>query len=165
MPRSRSEIADGVEQGARAVFAGAAPRTSAIKQKFREMGHTLGYRVAASGCGADVGEWLYDLVWYVESDGYFVSQPLVLESERHPDPRLDGDFDKLVQARGEVRLWICKLHRRQSLEDHLTIYKQQVNCFAGTQSGDVYVFVVYDYAGLNAHVERFEVPNPLRHSS
>lgn len=150
MPRSRSDIADIVEQGARAVFAGVKPTTVAIKQEFRDIGRRLGYYVAASGCNADDGEWLYDLVWYVESNGFFVLQPLALESERHPDQRLDGDFHKLVQARAEVRLWICKLHSKQSLEEHLTIYKQQINCFAGTQSGDVYIFVVYDYAGLNA---------------
>lgn len=158
MPRTRSELADEVEREARTLFAGVKPSTAAVKEAFRDFGRRLGYYVAARGCNADDGEWLYDMAWYAESGGFFTSLPLVLECERAPDQRLDGDFHKLVQARAEVRVWICKLHPKQSLEDHLTIYKQQVQHFAGTQSGDLYLFIIYDFNGIAANIERFQMP-------
>jgi hypothetical protein len=169
MPIDRDEIAKIVEDTACLLFAGAKPPTLAIKREFRDVGRRHGYFIAAGGfygTAPDLdGEWLYDLTWYVGHDGFFESLPLVVEVENLPDPKIDGDFGKLVQARAEVRLWICKLPRRQSLEEHLTIYKRQVNCFAGTQSGDIYIFVIYDHGGEKAHIERFVAPDPQRPAS
>jgi hypothetical protein len=156
--RIQSEVADAVEKEARIVFAGPMPSTEAVKRVFKDLGSRLGYCVTASGCAADDGEWLYDLASNVSSHGFYLSQPLVLECETHPDPHLDGDFYKLVQARADVRVWICRLPRNQSVQEHLTIYKEQIAKSVGTQSGDTYIFFIYDYAARSAVIERFDTP-------
>lgn len=126
---------------------------------FRDLGWRLGFKVAAKRCGADFSEWMYDMSWskYRETDGgsYFVAQPLVLETEGTPDRFVDGDFQKLVQARATVRVWIAKVHPSQSVQDHVDKCKGQIREFPGTQPDDTYIFSIYDKDKSAAHFERF----------
>lgn len=125
---------------------------------FAALGKQLGFMVSGEGCGD--GEWLYDLSWSETTErtggGYYIkAQRLVLESESTPDRVLDGDFQKLVQARADVRVWMAKVHSKQSVEEHVAECKEQIRRFAGTQPDDAYVFMIYDTQGKAAFFECF----------
>lgn len=128
--------------------------TAKIMKRFKELGRDFGFRVYE--------RWLYDMVWCMEerqyphnpemTDSVLTRLPLVLESElnkTHCD--LDGDFQKLVLSRAEVRVWIttCTDARK-----HIEICKDQVTRFPGT-AGDQYVFAVYDRTQGQAIVEAY----------
>lgn len=155
MLTTRSDIADLVEKEARDLFAnGWVPRDATVA-KFRAIGKSREYDVAAHGGDASHGEWLYDLCWFENRDGFFIRQSLVLETEQSPDRCIDADFHKLVQARAEVRVWIAKVHHSK-VAQHVAVHKEQIRRFAGTSPDDVYVFVICD-GGNAAFIERFAV--------
>src|SRR5215207_1768026 len=128
MPLTSAQLVEQVEAAARVIFA---PRpfplaTREVKTFFGDLGRTLDFRICASGYkGADDGEWLYDLVWF-ESDeeGFMIRQALVLQTEGRPDLVLDGDFQKLVQARADLRVWITSLPNAVLSRQHVETYVQ-----------------------------------------
>jgi hypothetical protein len=107
--------------------------------------------------GTDDPEWLYDLVWFQLEKGYLTRQILVMECELDPDPLLDGDFQKLVQARADVRLWVSCAPNEKLAEDHLKNCKQQAALFSGAVAGDSYIFVMDNWTVPKTSVERFVV--------
>ena len=124
-------------------------RTTQLKAKLAELGHSLGFRVAAGGCQADDGEWLYDMVWYQNSaDGMFAQQSAVLEFEWGTSATLrrvtevDPDFCKLVQARADIRVWVGIAHTPDLARVHLDSCRKQIYAFSGTMPGDRYLFVI-----------------------
>jgi hypothetical protein len=97
------------------------------------------------GCWDSGSGWLYDVCWCkegpVKGGKVMTRLGMVLESELAPDPHLDGDFQKLVQARADVRVWIANCpDARRRIDD----CKEQIRLIAGTVPGDQYVFAVYD---------------------
>lgn len=125
--------------------------TKEIVNIFTELGSRLGYD---SGPG-----WLYDVCWSTEDsveNGKMMSRiPMALESELDPDHHLDGDFQKLVQARADVRVWIANCpDARLSID----ACKEQIRLFAETRPGDQYVFAVYDRKSQRAIIEEYRVP-------
>ena len=134
--------------------------TTRVKQVFGDLGKSLGYQIAASGYpGADGGEWLYDMVWYVVGPaGMYLRQAMVLESEPNlKTDDLDDHFLKLVQARANVRVWFTAV---QSHEQHITNCKRQASVFSNGALGDAYLFVVWNSALRRAFVEQFHVGWP-----
>jgi hypothetical protein len=115
---NRVELANRIEREARIAFeqisliellrSSSALATKSVKRIFGNLGNSLDFKVAAAGFPkADEGEWRYDMVWYVlDNDGFQVRLPMVLECEWNPDFTIDTDFQKLVQARADVRVWI-----------------------------------------------------------
>ncbi|MGH7949076.1 MAG: hypothetical protein ACREQF_07630 [Candidatus Binataceae bacterium] len=169
----RIQLANRVEQEAKDSFGGTRlvdflrtgwrSATDSVKKTFCDLGRELGFQVAAAGYrGADQGEWLYDMVWYVLEDGLMVRQALVLESEwKHGVPvgqsvEVDDDFQKLVQARADVRVWISTSPNPQMARQHITNCKTQVAKFSGTVPGDTYLFIIADWTSASTIVERFE---------
>lgn len=132
--------------------------TKAIKDLLRDLGHQRGFSVCASGCaGAEPG-WLYDVVWYESKDGYMTRQVLVAECElQSPDPPVDGDFQKLVQARADVRLWISCPKSAEIGAEHLRNCKRQAELFSGAAAGDTYIFVTEDWVNQQPSIERFVI--------
>ena len=97
--------------------------TKAFKTKLCEIGRGFGYKVCARDVekAADYGEWLYDVTWLeyeLDADPLvLVDAHLVAECEwrgKTPTPGaslnyrddVDEDFEKLLLARGGVRLMI-----------------------------------------------------------
>jgi hypothetical protein len=126
--------------------------TGAVMSIFEKLGRDLNYEVAY--------RWLYDMVWYTEEQGekdkFLTGLPMVLESElnkRHPD--LDGDFQKLIQARADVRVWISACSDARL---HIDACKQQIKMFPGTLSGDQYVFAIYDQKSRKSLIEKYLAP-------
>jgi hypothetical protein len=175
MQLSQDQLAIEIEQAVRATFrttslvsllkVGFGSTTITVKQLFGDLGKRFGYKVAAAGYpGADDGEWLYDMVWYTLENGFMIQQNLVLESELNPDPVLDGDFQKLVQARADVRVWVSCSPNKQMAEQHITNCRKQAVLFSGALHGDTYIFVTDNWTTPSTTVERFVVAN-LPHSS
>jgi hypothetical protein len=171
---TRNELLDSIVKEARIAFEGpqltgllrAGPRstTMLVKERFGDLGRHLGCKVAAAGYRhADEGEWLYDMVWYLLENGMMTRQLMVLESEwKHgvlvsQNAEVDGDFQKLVQARAEVRVWISSSHNPALAQQHISNCKKQVESFSGSLSGDAYVFIINDWTTPMALIERFEL--------
>jgi hypothetical protein len=174
----RRQLAEAVEKTARLAFEGGRlteflrgasfkPVTKTVKEVFGDLGKTLGYQVAAAGyrC-ADEGEWLYDMVWFTTDAGMFIQQAMVLESEWGPGGRVqhaaevDDDFQKLVQARADVRVWISACPNPEMTQLHIANCKHQARLFAGSVPGDAYVFIVYDWTTATIEFEQFLVDIP-----
>ena len=125
--------------------------TQAIIETFSDLGKSLNYTPQV--------EWLYDLIWFREENGMLSKLPMVMECEwnrgrRHND-ECDTDFQKLVQARADVRLWIST--SPDSAETHIENCKRQARAFGGAVAGDRYVFAVYDWTKVRPLIEQFRV--------
>jgi len=89
---------------------------------------------------ADYGEWLYDICWFEENDVCITKLPLVGECEWGPDGACDGDFQKLIQARAEHRLWLFQVYTEEQAFEMFDGCKKVVSNFSGSQLGDRYLF-------------------------
>lgn len=167
MEIDRTKLVNKIEQTAKAIpFAeilkGAFGRaTTMVKQAFGELGQRLEFQIAASGyIDSSQEECLYDMVWYILENGMMVRQPMVLEIEwkNIPADVCDDEFQKLVQARANVRVWIATSPNSVLAEQHIANCKKQIELFSGTMHGDRYVFVIYDWTGRTPIVQQFVAP-------
>jgi len=111
--------------------------TRTIKTRLRDLGaQKFGARICAAGCqNTDEGEWLYDFAWYRMTQGVtgdLVALDLVMECEWTPHPEMDGDFQKLVQARTHHRLWIFESDTFEAIRAYIGRCQQQIETFEGT---------------------------------
>jgi hypothetical protein len=116
--------------------------TRAIKERLRALAPQF-------NCRAVEGEWLYDLCWYEMSRGeagYLLRVPLAMECEWTPDTEMDGDFQKLVQARAEHRLWIFQAASANDVDQYFDRCREQIAAFRGTEGGDRYLMAGIDRA-------------------
>lgn len=134
-------------------------RTTSLKAALGDLGHKLRFKVCASGYrAADEGEWLYDMSWYHTRGGILTGQPMVLESEWTPDPHIDGDFQKLVQARADIRVWVFAAANLDEVRKYVERCREQAQAFAGKSSGDRYVCAGFDKLTRTLLIESFKVP-------
>jgi hypothetical protein len=112
-----------------------------------ELGEERGFRVAASGCNAHDPEWLYDMVWLrlTNDNKLLTQQAMVLESEWnygkfYEAAEVNIDFQKLVQARADARVWLFAVPNAGILSEHIANCRKQVETFSGTVPGDCYLF-------------------------
>lgn len=109
------------------------------------------YDVCASDCSdakygePQYGEWLYDLCWYVEDEVCLLQIPLVAEIEWSPDGSCDGDFQKLLQARAEHRLWVFQMKTPEDVRRIFQECRDVINRFRGSQPGDRYLMAGVTY--------------------
>jgi hypothetical protein len=138
--------------------------TREIKKFFAGLGKTLEHTVTSRdhiAVGADSGEWLYDMVWYKNNEGYFSRQILVLESEIKPGnsvanaTTVDVDFHKLVQARADIRVWLAPIPNTEMIFEHLHNCKKQILSFEQSQAGDFYLFILFDWSKDKSTVEAY----------
>ena len=139
--------------------------TSHVKDIFYKLGRSLNYTVSPGMNGEFQNrEWLYDLCWYIERDGKFIELKLALESELSPggsvnDAHLvDGDFQKLVQSRAGVRVWLSALPNNYLMEIHIKNCKDQISLFNATVPGDIYIFAIFNWTTNKMIVELYESP-------
>lgn len=137
-------------------------RTKLIKDHLCKLGKELGYRVAASGCDADDGEWLYGMVWFnlSEDDKLLTHQAVVMESEwkwssYEQAAEVDLDFQKLIQARADVRVWICAMPNEHFAKEKIKNCKEQIEKFTQAMPDDHYLFVVLGWENHSHIVERY----------
>ena len=113
-----------------------------IKERLCILGKKYSYQVCARDCdNTDNGEWLYDMCWTKNEGDFFIESSLAFESE-WDNWDLDSDFQKLIQARSNHRVWLFKL-KGTSENFNAVINKcvKQIQLFKGTLKGDRYLFL------------------------
>lgn len=143
---------------------GTAASTLLIKKKFVKIAHQLNLLAGTrqrKECEADEGEWLYDMCWFTYergTAGYLTSLPLAMECEWNPDPDIDGDFMKLVQARADLRVWIFKGQNADTINGLVTRYREQTRRFGSHVSGDRYLIAGFNESNGQFHFYSISVP-------
>ena len=126
--------------------------THHVMRIFDELGRSLGYEV-------EIG-WLYDMTWYVEEGRVMSDLPMVLECEWNRLPRhrdeINSDFQKLVQARADVRVWISA--SPDAASTHIENCERQIRLFSGSLPGDRYIFAVYDWTTGKPIIKQLVLP-------
>ena len=131
--------------------------TGEIKKVMGDLGKSLQYEVAASGYSrADQGEFLYDMVWYQLDRGFVLRQPMVMEVEYAISPAntVDDDFQKLVQARADVRVWITPCANSSDIDRHVANCEEQIRLFRARQVDDQYVLLFFEWETRTCVVRR-----------
>lgn len=161
--RLSENFADGKLASAHRTY-GTPAATKDVKKCIGDLGRELDFQVAACGyVGANDSEWLYDMVWYVLDNGIMLRQALALECEWNPYYAPDGaptipidtDFQKLVQARADVRVWITIVGTPEQAELQLQNCQRQIERFSDSKADDKYILVVTDWASGRTRIERY----------
>lgn len=147
------------------VVSGQSHPTMEIKRFFNGLAVDYKFDVTVTGIeGVYGGEWLYDLAWHVQSEGFYRRQLLVLESEMRlgkiaQSDQVNGDFHKLVQARADIRVWAAALATSELLARHLENCKRQIDAFSQGDPGDYYLFILFDWSNGKTVVEGYRRPS------
>ena len=110
----------------------------------------FGYSVHASTNFVDKqykhgGEWLYDVIWCEYKEEKLKSVPVVGECEWGDVPQIKDDFEKLIQARAAVRVFVFNGgYSENGAEVIANEIRDWVGAFEGTQQGDTYLLVGYE---------------------
>jgi len=106
------------------------------------------FRACARGKppGAEYGEWLYDICWYVEDRVCLTHLPLVAECEWAPEGPWDSDFQKLLQARADHRLWVFQVPTADAAEKMFEGCRKVIKHFRASELGDRYLFAAWVWA-------------------
>jgi hypothetical protein len=118
--------------------------------------------VAASGCDAHDPEWLYDMVWcsLTSDDKLLMHQALALESEWKfgtiaQVAEVDPDFQKLVQSRADLRVWLCAMPNQALGLKKIENCKTQVEKFTQSCLDDEYLFVTLVWENYSYQIESY----------
>ncbi|MDN5395666.1 MAG: hypothetical protein L0G05_04010, partial [Chryseobacterium sp.] len=116
--------------------------TKYIIKKFKELGHSYGFDVCPD---ADNGnsEWLYDMIWYKNKDGYLKEIPFVMESEwSYGYDCVRYDFEKLLQADARLKLMIC-CHKNgvADINYFKEYFSKAIQCYHKS-SASIYLFAI-----------------------
>jgi hypothetical protein len=129
--------------------------TMAVKTVMGDVGKSLGYYVSSAGYPrADQGEFLYDMIWYMlDPQGFILRQQMIMECEWGiaPPTIVDDDFQKLVQARSDVRMWVSNSANVRDVHQHIANCEKQIRLFDGSRAGDQYVLLYLEW-GTGTHV-------------
>ena len=72
--------------------------------------------------------------------------PLVAECEWGPDGPCDNDFQKLLQARADHRLWLFQVPSTEAADEMFVGCRSNVKRFRATLMGDRYLFAALVWA-------------------
>lgn len=111
-----------------------------------KLGQGRNYYVCGHRCHeyGGQGEWLYDLVWLENHDGFIVDVPLILESEWRVDSKgILEDFEKLLVGRAQHRVMIFQ--QKSDVKRISDRCIEQVRRFGQTRAGDRYLFLGFEY--------------------
>ena len=116
--------------------------TVAVKEALVSVGRSFGWLTAASGCNADQGEWLYDVVWYQSDHANHLSDvPLVAESEWGRGGAVKDDFEKLLVARSKYRVMVFQADSEDEVRELFGKMRIWVAKFHCTRPGDRFLLV------------------------
>lgn len=123
------------------------PWTSGVKAALCDAGHECGFKVAAAGCAqANIGEWLFDVVWYETGtiDWSLKSLPLVAESEW--DPHFDAiawDFEKILVAKATLKLMVFQQPSALRIDETCAKLSRMVDQFSPRTTSEKYLLAGY----------------------
>jgi hypothetical protein len=66
---------------------------------------------------------------------------------------VDLDYVKLVVGRADVRVWLSCVANVDDAKTHIDRCEKQARRFAGSLSGDTYVFIIFEWATKNVTIE------------
>ncbi|RTL54772.1 MAG: hypothetical protein EKK46_07630 [Rhodocyclaceae bacterium] len=125
--------------------------TREIKNQICQIGRKRGWKSYANRCdkSTNKNEWLYDIVlWELDAKNKFArSMPLAVESEWSTDETRLGDFEKLIQSRAELRLWITHDKNKKSLKSHFNVCENIIHSFKASSPDDRYLFAGLSWDG------------------
>ena len=133
----------------------------AVKTKLCKIGRGFGCYVCAGGVDEaerDHGEWLYDVTWleYGRNNGPLVNVTLVGECEwagqtlssedslKYRDAH-DDDFEKLLLARGGVRLMIFQGSNEDASGKIAKRLAKRIREFNGSRAEDAWLLVAWEW--------------------
>jgi hypothetical protein len=117
--------------------------TKLVKQAIATVGDKMRLSVFTTDqCDDHDCEWLYDLCWCKQDDDdRIVEMPLVMECEWAQGYwDILADFQKLLVARSDHRVFICSLSTSEDWNDCVDYLIEQVRLYSGTRNGDRYLF-------------------------
>jgi len=138
-----------------------------IKKAFIELGMKHSYKVCtartAEQCEeltygnitcVEWGEWLYDLVWYTESQGEVhgekltISVPLVMECEWGVGiPNMALDFNKLLVANADLRVMVCGAYDKETTDNFIAYCERAVQSYQQGHIGDCFLLCLMPNEG------------------
>ena len=91
------------------------------------------------------GEWLYDVIWCEYEGDFLKSVPLAAECEWKNRGHIKDDFEKLIQSRAAVRVFVFNGgYSENGAEVLANKLCDWVGAFEGRQKGDTYLLVGYE---------------------
>ena len=109
-----------------------------------QLGFDIGYGACPDASNMK-GEWLYDLIWYMEEESEWPKRMtdvvLVLESEWSSNLcDIRYDFQKLVQAKSRLKMLISRDLSNTGLDE----LKRDIESFIGKDESEIYIFAMYE---------------------
>jgi len=137
-----------VEEAEKKKYIGDGIWTNSIKEKLSELGDKHGFNVSPDESD---GEWLFDLIWYVNDSKteQLIRLPLVMESEWNRSlGHIRCDFEKLLVANAERRLMICQA-KHELIEERFRYFECAIRDYQHNRKGDRYLIAILDdyYSG------------------
>lgn len=119
-------------------------RTRVLKNAIGGVGARAGFTVYAKDCDyRDNGEWLFDMTWLSDRDGYMVDSFLILESEWLGGNELSNDFQKLLIGRADLRVFICSARNLEAARSIVDDRLREIRTFAKSAPQDRYLIAAY----------------------
>ena len=132
--------------------------TIQLKNDIGDLGAANRWSICTSGSGfKDRGfdcEWLYDLIWYrnTEPDNHLAEVYLVLESEWDMSPSaIKYDFEKLLLAKATLKVMVFQAWD-ENIADVFGLLQQGISVFTKHSADEIYLL-----AGFNLNAFAFDV--------
>ncbi len=111
--------------------------TMQLKDDIGTLGEKYDWTVCAGGFKDRFeGGWLYDLVWYKETNGHLSEVYLVLESEWGKyRTQIKYDFEKLLLAKSTLKIMVFQTNNRE-IEDLFEFLEEGIRAFPLLQTPD-----------------------------
>ena len=116
--------------------------TAAIKDCMYTVGDNEGFGVCPALSHQNKEEWLYDLIWYKNTDNHTHLKEiiLVLESEWDSTPEaIRRDFEKLLVAKAPIKVMIFEKHWIGTLD----FLKTGIEIFEQKNNEEVYILAEF----------------------
>jgi hypothetical protein len=132
--------------------------TKQLKDDIGTLGEKHDWTVCAGGFkGRFEGGWLYDLVWYKETNGHLSQVYLVLESEWGKYQSLiKYDFEKLLLAKATLKVMIFQTDNRR-IEDLFKFLEEGIRAFPLLQSAEeTYLLIAFNNDSFKFDIRQYD---------
>lgn len=119
--------------------------TTQLKEDIGTLGEKYDWTVCAGGFKDRFeGGWLYDLVWYKETNGHLSEVYLVLESEwgKHRT-HIKYDFEKLLLAKSALKVMVFQTNN-QEIEDLFKFLEEGIRAFPLQSTDETYLLMAFN---------------------
>jgi hypothetical protein len=131
--------------------------TTQLKTDIGTLGEKHDWTVCAGGFeGRFEGGWLYDLIWYKETNGHLSEVYLVLESEWGKyRTQIKYDFEKLLLAKSTLKIMVFQTNNRE-IEDLFKFLEEGIRAFPLLQCADeTYLLMAFNNDTFKFDIRQF----------